>query len=65
MSTMFGNWAKGKRMTQDQINAKKKKDLRKQIKEVNDKIIAIETGIETDEYDEEGIFGKSNFDFTN
>ena len=50
MSTMFGNWAKGKRMTQDQINAKKKKDLRKQIKEVNDKIIAIETGIETDEY---------------
>ena len=29
----------------------KKKDLRKQIKEVNDKIIAIETGIETDEYD--------------
>jgi len=44
---MFGNWRNGKNMTL----VAKKKDLRKQIKEVNDKIIAIETGIETDEYD--------------
>jgi hypothetical protein len=48
---MFGNWTKGRRMTEDEENARKKKDLRKQIKEVNASIIAIETGTETDEYD--------------